>query len=491
MRRAPIVELKVALNIALNAALLLLAPQAAAPGDRLETARAAFESPRNDERLAAARTLLRELAPADVDAALAAIGSWPPTASLLLRQTLAGSGRVRATLLERATRGEVGEPQAILARSLLVESFVARAAASAPFRSETRPGADSGFSLSERGAWFVQPTGMILRGWSWFEVDDALAREGLLERPLVPSGDCADRLVAAPIARRVPVEGWLGVAAERASLRCVPLAVGAWLLSKERAEKLVPEQEGVRGDRAVALALEREARLFEAELAGLARLADLRRGVSAADLLLRLGLRLGDDPPGGGSPRERDFAAGVALARAARGDAPPPELDAAAAEDVVVAALIRCARNRSNLGPALPLHVEPPAARPAPPIDEAARMLLAGRERQGSDPAALAERPAAEVRAVVTRVLEFGRERPAPELRDALAEVVGAIAGRLADDPLLGGQLVELLRQAASVAATSDEQRALLEASKRELWALDRGTRPPARLVLLPPGAPR
>jgi hypothetical protein len=472
------------------AALLLIAPQAAAPSDRLETARVAFESPRNDERLAAARTLLRELAPADVDAALAAIGSWPPTAALLLRQTLASSGRARAALLERATRGDAGEATAGVARSLIIESFIARAAASAPFRTEARPGADSGFALAERGAWFVQPPGAAPRGWSWFELDDALARDGMLERPLVPSGDCADRLVAAPIAARVPVEGWLGVAAERASLRCVPLAVGAWLLSKERAEKLAPEQEG-RGDRALALALEREARLLDAELAGLSRLADLRRGASAADLLLRLGLRLGDDPVAGGSPRERDFAAGVALARAARGDAPPPELDAAAADDVVVAALIRCARNRSDVAPAAPVRFESPKT-PLPPIDAAARMLLAGQERQRSDPAALADRPAAEVRAIVARVVEFARERPAtPDLRDALAAIVGAIAGRCADDPLLGGQLVELLRQAASVSATSDEARSLLEAGARELWALDRGTRPPSRLVLLPPGAPR
>jgi hypothetical protein len=488
---------------ALLAALLLQvapAPQAPSPTSPppprsavVDAALAAFAAPLDRERRAGARALLRDLAPADVDAALAAVGTAPPTSSMLLRETLAQSGRARATLLERATRAGPGE----LARSLLVSAFFARAAASAPFRAEARVGGD-GWPLADKGAWFAK-AGDAGAGWSWFEIGDLLEREGVLERPLVVTSECAELGVPVPAAPRVPVEGWCGVAAERASLQCVPLAVGAWLLSAARAQRLglaaaaggAPERtpDAGRADRVPARLLESEARLLDAELAALAETGDLRRGVLAAELLRRVGLALDDAAVGSGEPREAAFAKGVELARAARGAGPVPSLDAAAAADPLVAAFVRVAGARDR-GPPPPLAPEPAAS--VPPLEAAARLVVEGAAGRG-DPAALRERPAAEVRTIVARAVELtrGRTGRAGELVAALRPVVDAVAGRCADDPLLGGQLVDLLRQEAALPNTGDDEKRSLEAIVQELWALNRGTRPPTRLIVLPPGAAR
>jgi hypothetical protein len=473
------------------ASILVVACAAASEaGDALEAARAGFASPRDAERRAAASALLRELAPADVDAALDAVQGWPPTASMLLRETLAASGRARATLLERATRAATDAPaRGALARALLVDAFVARAAATAPFLPESRPGGDEGWPLTDRGVWFARPADARV-GWSWFELDDALDRDGSLERLLVPTADCADALVAAPVAARMPAEGWLGVAAERASLRCVPLAIGAWLVSAARAEPLAAAQDG-RGDRMPARALELEAGLLGQELLAAARCGDVRRGVVAGDLLRRVGLAVGDDEVGRGGAIEAAFASGLALVRAAAGAAPVPAIDATTALDPVVAAFLRIARARSAPLPAVPARDE--TRGPPPAIDEAARALAAAPVPSQRDPAALRDRPAAEVRAIVARAVELtrGHSERAGELATTLRAVVDAIVGRCAEDPLLGGQLVEIVRREAGAQTTHDDERRALEAGARELWALDRGTRPPTRLVLLPSGPAR
>jgi hypothetical protein len=93
----------------------------------------------------------------------------------------------------------------------------------------------------------------------------------------------------------------------------------------------------------------------------------------------------------------------------------------------------------------------------------------------------------------VARAVELtrGQTGRAPELIATLRPVVDAVAGRCADDPLLGGQLVDLLRQEAQTAGTTEDEKRALEAVVRELWALNRGTRPPSRLLLLPAGAAR
>jgi hypothetical protein len=477
--------------------LFLQAPPPAPPpprSERVDAALAAFAAPLDRERRAGARALLRDLAATDVDAALAAIATAAPTASMLLRETLAQSGAARATLLERATRDEV----AALARSLLVSAFVARATATAPFRAESNVGGER-WPLVDGGAWFARP-GDAGTGCSWFEIADVLEREGALERPLVVASDCAESVVPVPIAARVPVEGWCAVAAERASIECVPLAVGAWLLPSERAQRLglagpnggAPEvgaDDNGHGDRVPARLLESEARLLDAELASAAHAADVRRGAFAADLLFRVGLSLDDGAVGRGEPREAGFAKGVALARAARGLAPVPPLDAADAADPVVAAFVRIAGARDR-GPPPPIAAEVPEA--APPVEVAARRLLQEAGGRG-DPALLRERPSAEVRAVVGRAVELtrGQTGRARELVATLRPVVDAVAGRCADDPLLGGQLVDLLRQEAQTAGTTEDEKRALESVVRELWALNRGTRPPTRLILLPAGAAR
>ena len=127
-----------------------------------------------------------------------------------------------------------------------------------------------------------------------------------------------------------------------------------------------------------------------------------------------------------------------------------------------------------------------------PPLEAAARLVVEGAAGRG-DPAALRDRPAAEVRAIVARAVDLtrGRTGRAGELVVALRPVVDVVAGRCADDPLLGGQLVDLLRQEASAPGTGDDEKRALEAIVRELWALNRGTRPPTRLLVLPAGAAR
>jgi hypothetical protein len=399
---------------------------------RLDRLRPRLEARSAAERAQARAELRRILVEEDAGEALAALESWPLAPALELRAVLLDLPLLRAELLRSCFDPERGE----LARALLVEAFRARADSLAPFRAELDSASGRRLPWADHGVW-VRRAGPPREPLDPFEVRRTLAREGSWTQPVILFPGSLEEGIPAPLPERAPAEAWLEIELLRRGL--VPLrgAIATWMVPRS----LAPEgdsEEVARGGRELLRRFEREQSLLEAALLALRSRPDFERGRLGCDLLAQLGLPC--VPP---RSLDGDFARGVCAASTCRGDpepSEPPNRDGAAET------------------PGLPAATEP---------------LSTAQLREAM--AACADR------------LVSG-EGALESTRAALRDLVDGHAGRLALEPLLGGELSGLVRQRAAAQPAESPARAALEQASEELFLLGRSSRPGTRLIELPRG---
>jgi len=384
-----------------------------------------LEDPRHSRREAAVAELRRAVNAEELDALLEALGRWPATPALHLRTLIVELPLLRAELLRACFRPE----RAALARELLVEAFEARAEAQGPFGPELDTVSDPRLPWADHGIW-VERTGAPRAPLSWFEVRDALACAGVWSQPIVLFPGVGDEPLEAPRVAQAPVEAWLEIELSRRGVVPLRRAVATWLVPGALAAREEPASGAGRPGGELRRRVEGEARLLREALAVLAGRPISEQGRLGADLLAQLGMACSPAV----APAD-EFSRGVAAAR----DRPA---------------------GRTGTG-------EPEAAA-AEPADAGADL----RER---------------VIACIERI-ESG-SMPIAAARGELRDLIDGGADRLGREPLLGGELAELLRRRAAAHAADAGLRTLLEQAARELWLLGRASRPGTRLIDLPGGS--